>query len=139
MQFIKWEIKPLPNSLLRQIPNSIWLWKRGKSRNVNEALEHASKIWLPGHFKSCCRRWRKRNENCRTPGQMEKMFILASKESAKAFNDPSLFIEKYIKNPKHIEFQIFADKIGNIIHLGERECSIQRKHQKLIEESPSLP
>lgn len=54
-----------------------------------------------------------------------------------AFNDPTVFIEKYLENPKHIEVQIVADKFGNVIHLGERECSIQRKHQKLIEEAPS--
>jgi acetyl-CoA carboxylase biotin carboxylase subunit len=69
---------------------------------------------------------------------MEKMFVIASKEAEKAFNDPSVFLEKYIENPKHIEFQILGDKKGNIIHLGERECSIQRKHQKLLEEAPSV-
>jgi acetyl-CoA carboxylase biotin carboxylase subunit len=68
---------------------------------------------------------------------MEKLFIIASKEAEKSFNDPSVFIEKYIENPKHIEFQILGDTKGNVIHLGERECSIQRKHQKLIEEAPS--
>lgn len=69
--------------------------------------------------------------------EVERMFNLASNESAKAFNDPSMFIEKYASEPRHIEFQILADKHGNIVHLGERECSIQRKHQKLLEESPS--
>jgi acetyl/propionyl-CoA carboxylase alpha subunit len=68
---------------------------------------------------------------------MEKMFIIASKEAEKAFNDPSVFVEKYIENPKHIEFQILGDTKGNVIHLGERECTIQRKHQKLLEEAPS--
>ncbi|MBN1820498.1 MAG: acetyl-CoA carboxylase biotin carboxylase subunit [Prolixibacteraceae bacterium] len=71
------------------------------------------------------------------PKDMEKSFKLATSEAEKAFNDPSVFIEKYIRNPRHIEFQIIGDKHGNIVHLGERECSIQRKHQKLIEESPS--
>ncbi|MCL3782170.1 acetyl-CoA carboxylase biotin carboxylase subunit [Prolixibacteraceae bacterium JC049] len=69
--------------------------------------------------------------------ELPKMFNLASNEAAKAFNDPNVFIEKYIANPKHIEFQILADQHGNVIHLGERECSIQRKHQKLLEEAPS--
>ena len=68
---------------------------------------------------------------------MEKMFKMAANESEKAFNDASLFIEKYVRNPRHIEFQILGDQHGNYIHLGESECSIQRKHQKLIEESPS--
>jgi acetyl-CoA carboxylase biotin carboxylase subunit len=63
--------------------------------------------------------------------------LIASKEAEKAFNDSSVFIEKYIENPKHIEFQILGDTKGNVIHLGERECSIQRKHQKLLEEAPS--
>ncbi|MFC2087123.1 acetyl/propionyl/methylcrotonyl-CoA carboxylase subunit alpha [Bacteroidota bacterium] len=69
--------------------------------------------------------------------EMEKMYKLATNEAEKAFNDPAVFIEKYIREPRHVEFQILGDKHGNVIHLGERECSIQRKHQKLIEESPS--
>jgi len=68
---------------------------------------------------------------------MSRMFRLASNEAEKAFSDRSVFIEKYIENPKHIEFQVLGDKAGNIIHLGERECSVQRKHQKLLEEAPS--
>jgi acetyl-CoA carboxylase biotin carboxylase subunit len=68
---------------------------------------------------------------------MEKMFKMAANESEKAFNDASLFVEKYVRNPRHIEFQIIGDHFGNYVHLGERECSVQRKHQKLIEESPS--
>ena len=69
--------------------------------------------------------------------EMVKMFPIARREAEKAFKDPSVFIEKYIENPKHIEFQILGDSYGNIIHLFERECSIQRKHQKLLEEAPS--
>ena len=61
----------------------------------------------------------------------------AMKEAFNSFGDDSLYIEKYLEEPRHIEFQILADKYGNVIHLGERDCSIQRKHQKLIEEAPS--
>ncbi|MFW5644780.1 MAG: acetyl-CoA carboxylase biotin carboxylase subunit [Bacteroidota bacterium] len=68
---------------------------------------------------------------------VDKMFKMATSEAGKAFNDPSVFIEKYVRNPRHVEFQVFGDQKGNIIHLGERECSVQRKHQKLIEEAPS--
>ena len=67
----------------------------------------------------------------------EQLYKIATAEAQVAFNDPSVFIEKYLENPKHIEFQIVADNYGNVVHLGERECSIQRKHQKLMEEAPS--
>ena len=73
----------------------------------------------------------------RKPEDMERNFNVASNESRKAFNDPSVFIEKYIENPKHIEIQVLGDTHGNVVHLGERECSIQRKSQKLLEEAPS--
>ena len=72
------------------------------------------------------------------PAQLDKMYRMAVSEAEKAFNDGSVFIEKYLQNPRHIEIQLAADKKGNVIHLGERECSIQRKHQKLIEEAPSV-
>ena len=62
---------------------------------------------------------------------------IAEAEARTAFNNPALYLEKYIARPRHIEFQLFGDTHGNLIHLGERECSVQRNHQKLIEESPS--
>ena len=68
---------------------------------------------------------------------IERMFKLASNEAETAFNNSAVFIEKFVREPRHIEFQILADKHGNVVHLGERECSVQRKHQKLLEESPS--
>lgn len=68
---------------------------------------------------------------------IERNFKSASDEALSAFSNGDMFIEKYLQNPKHLEFQILGDKHGNVIHLGERECSLQRKHQKIIEESPS--
>ena len=62
---------------------------------------------------------------------------IAQREAEAAFNDPSIYIEKYIEDTRHVEVQIFGDNYGNIIHLGERDCTLQRRHQKLIEESPS--
>ena len=69
--------------------------------------------------------------------EFENLFIVARNEAESAFNNPDVYIEKFIEEPRHIEFQIFADRFGNAVHLNERECSIQRRHQKLIEETPS--
>jgi acetyl-CoA carboxylase, biotin carboxylase subunit len=69
--------------------------------------------------------------------EVEEGYDSAQKEAKNAFADSSLYMEKYIEDPRHIEFQIMADQHGNVIHLGERDCSIQRRHQKLIEEAPS--
>lgn len=74
---------------------------------------------------------------CRSEADFLKGFERTSLEAEKSFGDKSLYIEKYIENPRHIEIQILADKFGNVIHLGERDCSVQRRNQKMIEEAPS--
>ena len=109
----------------------------GNISNEEEAVIIAEKIGYQVIIKAASGGGGRGMRIVRKSDEMEKMFIIASKEAEKAFNDPSVFIEKYIENPKHIEFQILGDKHGNVIHLGERECSIQRKHQKLLEEAPS--
>lgn len=110
---------------------------RGNIGNEEEAAAAAGLIGYPVIIKAASGGGGRGMRIVRKPEELEKMFLIASKEAEIAFNDPSVFIEKYIENPKHIEFQILGDTKGNIVHLGERECSIQRKHQKLLEEAPS--
>lgn len=69
---------------------------------------------------------------------LQRLFESARDESLKAFNSPDIFCETYVRNPRHIEIQVIGDQHGNLVHLGERECSIQRRHQKLFEEAPSV-
>ena len=73
-----------------------------------------------------------------SPEEFELAFLTAQKESQIAFGDGTMYIEHFVEHPRHIEFQILADSQGNVVHLGERDCSIQRNHQKMIEESPSM-
>ncbi len=113
---------------------------RGSQGNIShheEAERVAATIGYPVIIKAASGGGGRGMRIVRSEAEMERMFNMASSEAAKAFNDPSVFIEKYIDSPRHIEFQILGDHHGNIIHLGERECSIQRKHQKLLEEAPS--
>ncbi|MBN1143263.1 MAG: ATP-grasp domain-containing protein [Bacteroidales bacterium] len=111
---------------------------QGNVKNPREAADIAARIGYPVILKAAAGGGGRGMRIVEKAANMEKMFKMAANESEKAFNDSSLFIEKYVRNPRHIEFQILGDRHGNYVHLGERECSIQRKHQKLIEESPSV-
>lgn len=105
--------------------------------NIDEAVTIAHKLGYPIIIKAVSGGGGRGMRIVRTPNELAQSYKIATAEAQVAFNDPSVFIEKYLENPKHIEFQIVADNYGNIIHLGERECSIQRKHQKIMEEAPS--
>ena len=72
-----------------------------------------------------------------SPEELPHLLRTAQNEAAASFATPDVYLEKYISSPRHIEFQVLGDQHGRVVHLGERECSIQRRHQKLVEESPS--
>ena len=129
--------KPVARQIAMKHKIPMAMGSTGSVANEDEAVRHAARIGYPVIIKAASGGGGRGMRIVRMESEMEKMFILASREAEKAFNDPGVFIEKYIENPKHIEFQILGDTYGNIIHLGERECSIQRKHQKLLEEAPS--
>ncbi|MFQ6068899.1 MAG: acetyl-CoA carboxylase biotin carboxylase subunit [Candidatus Aminicenantales bacterium] len=105
--------------------------------DISEAKKIAQKIGLPVILKAAAGGGGKGMRIARSMAQLEEQFPLAQNEAQAAFGSPALYVEKYIQGARHIEIQVMGDKKGNIIALGERECSIQRKYQKLIEETPS--
>lgn len=105
--------------------------------DLAEAKKTAQKIGLPVILKAAAGGGGKGMRIVRTSSQLEEQFSLAQSEAKAAFGDSSLYIEKYMPHAHHIEIQVVGDKKGNVLALGERECSIQRKYQKLIEETPS--
>lgn len=109
----------------------------GTVEDADEAVKIASAIGYPVMIKAVAGGGGKGLRIARNDISLRKEFILARNEADKAFGNGDVLIEKYIENPRHIEFQVLADQHGNVVHLGERDCSIQRRHQKLIEEAPS--
>ena len=106
-------------------------------RDESRALDTIREIGLPVMIKASAGGGGKGMRLVRKEDEITGAIRMARSEAAAAFGDDSLYIEKYIDSPHHIEFQILADKHGNIIHLFERECSVQRRHQKIVEETPS--
>ena len=106
-------------------------------KNYKHALKVADQIGFPVIIKASAGGGGKGMRIVTKEEELENAYENASKEAENAFGDASVYIERYLEEPKHIEFQIMADRYGNVIHLGERDCSIQRRHQKLVEESPS--
>jgi acetyl-CoA carboxylase biotin carboxylase subunit len=110
---------------------------RGKLKDSDEAERIAEQVGYPVILKAAAGGGGRGMKICRDKGQIKALFETASNEALAAFGDGSMYLERYVEMPRHIELQMVADEHGNIIHLGERECSVQRRHQKLIEESPS--
>ena len=109
----------------------------GPVDNEDEALKIARKIGYPVIIKATAGGGGRGMRVAHNDPSLIKGFHTAKSEADRAFGNASVYIEKYIENPRHIEFQILADRKGNTVHLGERDCSLQRRHQKLVEESPS--
>lgn len=109
----------------------------GKINDVAHAVKVAEEIGFPVIFKAAAGGGGRGMRVVNSTKEIELAFASATSEAEKSFKDGSIFIEKYIELPRHIEIQIMADKYGNIVCLGERECSIQRNNQKIIEETPS--
>lgn len=110
----------------------------GVITDINEAESLAKKIGYPVIVKASAGGGGKGMRIIESEQEFEQNFLQAKLEAKNAFGDDSMYLEKYIVSPRHIEFQILADKHGNVVHLFERDCSIQRKHQKMLEESPSI-
>ncbi|MDA0348002.1 MAG: acetyl-CoA carboxylase biotin carboxylase subunit [Verrucomicrobia bacterium] len=109
----------------------------GVIKDVKEAVKIAESIGYPVLIKAVSGGGGKGMRVAHNSVAFGKEFESARNEAEKAFGDSSVYLEKFIVNPRHIEFQILADNHGNVIHLGERDCSVQRRHQKLVEEAPS--
>ena len=109
----------------------------GLIRSFEEAKIEAKRIGYPVMIKASAGGGGKGIRIVKEEGELENSFFTAKSEAQVNFGDDSVYMEKFIENPRHIEFQILADSFGNVVHLGERDCSVQRRNQKLLEEAPS--
>ena len=110
----------------------------GPLKTAEEALEVAKSIRFPVILKATAGGGGRGMRICWGEDDLQQAFETARSEAERAFGVPDVYLEKYLERPRHIEIQVFGDQHGRVVHLGERECSIQRRHQKLIEESPSV-
>ena len=110
---------------------------KGAVEDVDAARTEAERIGYPVIIKAAAGGGGKGMRVAESADVVESTFMMARNEAAAAFNDARVYIERFIQRPRHVEIQVLGDRHGNLVHLGERDCSIQRRHQKLIEESPS--
>ena len=109
----------------------------GLLADEDEALKVAAEIGYPVMIKATAGGGGRGMRLVREPENLVSQFLAAQGEAGAAFGNPGVYIEKFVEKPRHIEFQILADSFGNVVHLGERDCSVQRRNQKLLEEAPS--
>ncbi|HEX5011744.1 MAG TPA: acetyl-CoA carboxylase biotin carboxylase subunit [Planctomycetota bacterium] len=105
--------------------------------SAEAALETAERVGYPVMIKATAGGGGRGMRLVRTAAELPSLFEQARSEAGAAFNNPDVYLEKFVEGPRHVEIQVLADGHGHIVHLGERECSVQRRHQKLLEESPS--
>ncbi len=129
--------KALAKETMRQAGVPVIPGSEGIIQSVDEAVSVAKEIGFPVILKAVAGGGGRGMRVVREVSEVANAFNTARAEAQSGFNNPSLYMERYFENPRHIEVQILGDNFGNVVSLGERECSIQRKHQKLIEESPS--
>ncbi|WP_078430272.1 acetyl-CoA carboxylase biotin carboxylase subunit [Alkalihalobacterium alkalinitrilicum] len=109
----------------------------GIIENIDDALVTARDIGFPVMVKATAGGGGKGMRVAQTEADLQKAISMAQQEAETAFGNPGVYLEKFVEEPRHVEIQIIGDSFGNVVHLGERDCSIQRRHQKLIEEAPS--
>ena len=109
----------------------------GSIKGLKDAMEIANKIGYPIMIKAAAGGGGKGIRVANSADELENAYNIVKQEAKISFNDDELYIEKFVENPRHVEIQILADEHGNVVHLGERDCSIQRNNQKVIEETPS--
>ncbi len=109
----------------------------GAIDDEDDALAEARRIGYPVMIKAAAGGGGKGMRVATGDDEFRKAFSMARNEAEAAFNDPSVYMEKFIERPRHIEIQVLGDRHGGLVHLGERDCSVQRRHQKLVEEAPS--
>ena len=110
----------------------------GLVKSLEDAIKIAKEIGFPIILKASAGGGGKGIRIAYNEQELRKAYEIVKQEAKNSFNDDSLYIEKFIENPRHVEIQILADEYGNVVHLGERDCSIQRKNQKMLEETPSM-
>ena len=129
--------KSVARDLMKQAGVPVTPGSDGPVTCVEDALAVAEKVGYPVLLKASAGGGGRGIRRCDTPEQISSAFTQAKAEAKACFGNDELYLEKLILNPRHIEFQILADRFGNVIHLGDRDCSVQRRNQKLIEEAPA--
>ena len=110
---------------------------KGSVKSLNEAREISNKIGYPVMIKAAAGGGGRGIRIVNSEAEVESSYNIVKQEAMNSFKDDEIYIEKYIQNPRHVEIQVLADEHGNVIHLGERDCTVQRRNQKILEETPS--